>query len=95
MLLMTWKRFHTKALMRMIRRTLVSIANHSSNSILGALHIYLKEKKDLYTEQSVLSIERVMKSSYYDLLDKYFGEFCGDGDAVDVVDEKVMDLVRT
>ncbi|KAK8827077.1 hypothetical protein WA577_007577, partial [Blastocystis sp. JDR] len=29
-----------------------------------------------------------MKSSYYDLLDKYFGEFCGDGDAVDVVDEK-------
>ena len=95
MLLMTWKRFHTKALMRMIRRTLVSIANHSSNSILGALHIYLKVKKDLYTEQSVLSIERVMKSSYYDLLDKYFGEFCGDGDAVDVVDERVMGLVRT
>lgn len=95
MLLMTWKRFHTKALMRMIRRTLVSIANHSSNSILGALHIYLKVKKDLYTEQSVLSIERVMKSSYYDLLDKYFGEFCGDGDAVDVVDENVMGWVLT
>ena len=92
---MTWKRFHTKALMRMIRRTLVSIANHSSNSILGALHIYLKVKKDLYTEQSVLSIERVMKSSYYDLLDKYFGEFCGDGDAVDVVDENVMGWVLT
>ena len=95
MLLMTWKRFHTKALMRMIRRTLVSIANHSSNSILGALHKYLIVKKDLHTEQSVLSIQRVMKSSYYDLLDKYFGEFCGDGDAVDVVDEKVMDLART
>ena len=95
MLLMAWKGFHTKALMRMIRRTLVSIANHSNNSILGALHIYLKVKKDLYTEQSVLSIERVMKSSYYDLLDKYFGEFCGDGDAVDVVDEKVMDLALT
>lgn len=59
------------------------------------MHIYLKVKKDLYTEQSVLSIERVMKSSYYDLLDKYFGEFCGDGDAVDVVDEKVMDLALT
>ena len=59
------------------------------------MHKYLKVKKDLYTEQSVLSIERVMKSSYYDLLDKYFGEFCGDGDAVDVVDEKVMDLVFT
>ena len=50
-------------------------------------------QKDLHTEQSVLSIERDMKSSYYDLLDKYFGEFCGDGDAVDVVDEKVVDLV--
>ena len=36
-----------------------------------------------------------MKSSYYDLLDKYFGEFCGDGDAVDVVDERVMGWVLT
>lgn len=81
--------------MRTIRRILVSIANHSNNSILGTLHIHLYANKDLHTEQSVLSIERVMKSSYYDLLDKYFGEFCGDGDAVDVVDEKVMDLART
>ena len=55
----------------------------------------LRIQIDLHTEQSVLSIERVMKSSYYDLLDKYFGEFCGDGDTVDVVDEKVMDLALT
>lgn len=30
-----------------------------------------------------------MKSSYYDLTDKYYGGFCGSGDMVSVVDEKV------
>lgn len=44
---------------------------------------------DACSSQVVPSFDRVMKSSYYDLLDKYFGEFCGDGDEVDVVDEDV------
>ena len=30
-----------------------------------------------------------MKSSYYDLTDKYYGGFCGSGDMVSVVDENV------
>ena len=30
-----------------------------------------------------------MKSSYYDLTDKYYGGFCGSGDMVSVVDESV------
>ena len=30
-----------------------------------------------------------MKSSYYDLLDKYYGGFCGDGDVVEVMGEDV------
>ena len=31
-----------------------------------------------------------MKSSYYDILDKYYGGFCGDGDRVEVLDENVI-----
>ena len=34
-----------------------------------------------------------MKSSYYDLLDKYYGGFCGDGDSVEVVYEDVVDFL--
>ena len=30
-----------------------------------------------------------MKSSYYDLTDKYYGGFCGSGDMVSVADENV------
>ena len=33
-----------------------------------------------------------MKSSYYDLTDKYYGGFCGSGDMVSVVDENVRSI---